>query len=115
MLLYMIRKIYFDSLPMHRKTHNWLLKECMGPYSDKVDALAVVYFHAGNLRIRKATPPTSGLLSFSCFQAFFITFYSLVIKKIMNHLTSSADILPSMIFIAVTATEILSEVNIPLS
>lgn len=65
------------------------LENVMGPYSDKVDALAAVYFHAGNLRIRKTIPPTSRLLSFSCFQAFFIsiTFYSFVIKK--NHVSSN--------------------------
>lgn len=80
--VYTIRKIYFNSLPVIRKTQSWPLKECDGSSFWKVDALVIKYFCVRNLKVRKATLTTRRSLALSCFQAFFISicFHSLIIK-----------------------------------
>lgn len=91
----------------------WILT----PYSDKIEALAIVHFHVWNLRVKKVTSPSRRLLSVFCFQAFFVSinFHSLVVQEIIYSLIVSVGILLSMTITTVISAQILSKVSIPLT
>lgn len=80
-------------------------------YSDKIDALAVVHVHVGNLKVKKVTSPTRRLLTVFCFQEFFISinFHSLVVIEIIYFLIVSIGILQLMTVTTVITTQIFQK------